>query len=70
MKKDSDVKYCKNKNCNKELPFDYKHKYCEACRNQHAQVFKNVGKGVCGVALTVATGAVVVLTRGKIDLRK
>ncbi len=70
MKKDPEIRFCKNKDCNKELPADYKYKYCEACRNQHIDILKKVGKGIGGVALTVATGAVVILTRGKIDLRK
>lgn len=35
-------KVCKNKKCMKPLPEGYKHKYCEACRNQHAQKVKMV----------------------------
>ena len=31
---DKEIKYCKNKDCNKPLPDGYKHKYCEACRNK------------------------------------
>ena len=42
MKNDSQVKVCKNKKCQKVLPAGYKHRYCEACRNQHAQTTKNV----------------------------
>ena len=30
-------KVCKNKKCLKPLPEGYKHKYCEACRNQQVQ---------------------------------
>ena len=49
---------CKNKNCRKPLPENYKHKYCEACRNEHANTAGNVGKGllsVAGIALTIVT---------------
>lgn len=37
MKNESDVRVCKNKKCQKVLPEGYKHRYCEACRNKHAQ---------------------------------
>lgn len=40
MNAKSDLRVCKNKNCQKILPEGYKHKYCEACRNQHAHVVK------------------------------
>ncbi len=70
MKNDSEVRVCKNKKCQKVLPTDYKHKYCEACRNQHAQNAKNVLKGIGTGVATVASVAVVVVTRGKINLKK
>lgn len=42
MKNESDVRVYKNKKCQKVLPEGYKHRYCEACRNKHAQTAKNV----------------------------
>ena len=45
-------KVCKNKNCLKPLPDGYKHKYCEACRNQQAQKVKNGLKAAAGIAGT------------------
>ncbi len=54
----------------KVLPAGYKHKYCEACRNQHAQTAKNVLKGIGAGAATVASVAVVIVTGGKINPKK
>lgn len=52
-------KVCKNKKCLKPLPKGYKHKYCEACRNQHAQKMKNslnvVEMAACLVVAIVTT---------------
>ena len=51
-------KRCKNKKCQKPLPEDYKYRYCEHCRNKHADTFKqirNVAGGLLVVALTVVT---------------
>lgn len=46
-------KICKK--CKKILPSDYKHHYCEACRNQHAQVVKSGFKYVlAGIGCVVA----------------
>ncbi|WP_022753106.1 hypothetical protein [Butyrivibrio fibrisolvens] len=63
MKSNSDIRVCKNKECQKILPPDYKHKYCEACRNKHAQMAKNAFKGIgagvagaAGIALVFVTG--------------
>ncbi len=56
---DKEIKYCKNKDCNKPLPDGYKHKYCEACRNKRVERFKNIGKGVgsvLGVAVLIISG--------------
>ena len=63
-------KLCKNKNCMKQLPDDYKYKYCEACRNQHVQKAKNSFKMVAGVAGTAACFVVSVATAGKIKIKK
>lgn len=57
---------CRNKKCMKPLPDGYKHKYCEACRNQQAQLVKNGLKA----AASVACLAVTVRTVGKIYLKK
>lgn len=54
----------------KPLPEDYKHKYCEACRNQQAQKVKNGFKAVAGVAGTVACVAVTIVTAGKVNPKK
>lgn len=55
-----EVRFCKNKECNKTLPERYKYKYCEACRNKHAGKLKGVVKGVggsfLGLGLIVLTG--------------
>lgn len=56
-----------NKECQKVLPAGYKHKYCEAYRNKHAETAKNVLKGLGAGAATVA---VVVVTGGKINPKK
>lgn len=70
MKDNSEVRICKNKKCQKILPDGYKHRYCEACRNQQAQKAKNALKAVGGGAATLASVAVVVLTSGKINPKK
>lgn len=46
MSKEAEIRVCKNKKCQKVLPAGYKHKYCEACRNKHAETAKNVLKGL------------------------
>lgn len=63
-------KVCKNKRCLKPLPEGYKYKYCEACRNQHAQKVKNRFKAAAGVAGTVACVAVTIVTAGKVNQKK
>lgn len=62
-------KLCKNKKCQKPLPEGYKHKYCEACRTQHAHNAKNAGKAVLGVVGVIGTTALAVLTKGKINTK-
>lgn len=57
---------CKNKKCLKPLPEGYKHKYCEACRNQQAQKVKNGFKAAASVAGTLACVVVTVVTAGKV----
>ncbi len=63
-------KICKNKNCMKPLPVGYKHKYCEACRNQQAQKMKSGLKTAASVVGTVACLAITIATSGKINLKK
>lgn len=61
-------KVCKK--CKKPLPEGYKHKKCEACRNGQVQGVKNGLKAAVGVAGTVASFAVVIATKGKINPKK
>lgn len=70
MNAKSNQRVCNNKNCQKILPEGYKHKYCEACRNQHAHVAKNVLKGIGAGAATALSVAVVVVTGGRINPKK
>ncbi len=70
MKSDFEVKVCKNKKCQKVLPVGYKHRYSEACRNKHAQTAKNVLKGIGAGTATVTSVAIVIVTGGKIKLKK
>ena len=67
MKNESGIRVCKNKKCQKLLPAGYKHKYCEACRNQHAQIAKNIMKGVAAGVGTAASIVVFAITHGKIN---
>ncbi len=70
MKDKDSIRKCKTRKCQKILPAGYKYKYCEACRIQHAQTVKKVFKGVGAGAATVAGFALVMVSGGKIDLRK
>lgn len=70
MSKEAEIRVCKNKKCQKVLPAGYKYKYCEACRNKHAETAKNVLKGLGAGAATVASVAIVVVTGGKINPKK
>lgn len=65
-----EARVCKNKNCQKILPIGYKHRYCEACRNQHVQKMKKGLKVIRNGAATVLSVAVVVVTSGKINSKK
>lgn len=70
MSREAEIRVCKNKKCQKKLPAGYKHKYCEACRIKQAETAKNVLKGLGAGAATVASVAIVVVTGGKINLKK
>lgn len=70
MKDNNEIRVCKNKKCQKVLPAGYKHRCCEACRNQHAQTAKNVLKGIGAGVGAVASVAVVIVTGGKINPKK
>lgn len=61
-------KICKK--CQKPLPEGYKHKYCEACRNQQVQTVKKSMKAAAGVVGAMACLAVTIGTAGKINLKK
>lgn len=65
-----EIKVCKNKKCLKPLPIGYKHKYCEACRNQQVQKVKKGLKTAAGIAGTAAGIAVTIVTTGKINPKK
>ena len=56
-------KVCKNKKCQKQLPENYKYKYCEACRNRQVDRLKKGGKTVVSFGLTIASIALI-LTNG------
>lgn len=58
------------KNCMRPLPAGYKHKYCEACRNQQVQKVKKGLKTVASVAGTAACFAITIVTAGKINPKK
>ena len=65
MKDQPKNKVCKNKNCQKPLPSDYKYKYCEACRNKRADKTKKVLKGIGAGAAAVGTVVLAIATKGK-----
>lgn len=49
---------CKNKKCQRILPEGYKYKYCEHCRNRHAdnwKQFRNVAAPICVAAIAFIT---------------
>lgn len=52
-------KVCKNKNCQKPLPENYKYKYCEACRNKKAGKIKKIGMPAVGIAAAAVLGVAV-----------
>lgn len=58
------------KKCQKPLSDGYKHKKCESCRNEQVQSVKNGLKAAVGVAGAVASFAIVVVTKGKINPKK
>ena len=70
MSNEAEIRICKNKKCQKVLPAGYKHKYCEACRNKHAETVKNVRQAIGDGTATVASAAVIVFTGGKINQKK
>ena len=70
MSNEAEIRICKNKKCQKVLPAGYKHKYCEACRNKHAETVKSALKTIGTGAATVASAAVIVFTGGKINQKK
>lgn len=72
MNTESDLKVCKckNKKCQKILPEGYKYKYCEACRNRHAQAAKNVLKGFGAGVGALGGFAVTMIFGGKINPKR
>lgn len=55
---------------NKPLPEGYKHKKCESCRNAQVQGVKNGLKAAVGVVGAVASFAIVIVTKGKVNPKK
>ena len=62
-----EIRYCKNRKCHKELPSGYKHKYCEACRNEQAHKVKSGLKGAGAATLAVLGVVVSIATKGKFN---
>ena len=62
-----EIKYCKNKKCQRPLPEGYNYKYCENCRNEHVKAVKNAGKAVASFTALVA---IRIATKGRINLKK
>lgn len=58
---------CRNKKCQKILPTDYKHRYCEACRNKQANTVKRF---LSAAGAAVLTGVGVLFTGGKINRKQ
>lgn len=61
-----ELRKCKNKKCQRPLPEEYKHKYCENCRNEQVKRIKDAGKAVAGVAVFALT----IVTKGRINPKK
>ena len=62
-----EMNMCKSKKCQRELPKDYKHIYCEHCRNKYAKRTKD---GIKAVGGAVGSLALLVLTKGKFGSKK
>lgn len=58
------------KKCKRSLPEASKPKLCENCRGKRAQSIKDAGKTALAVGGTVLSLALVVVTRGKINLKE
>ena len=63
MKNNSEARVCKNIKCQKVLPEGYKHRYCEACRNLHANNAKKALK--IGTAVVTSAFAIVLSWKKK-----
>lgn len=49
--KNKETRVCKNKKCQKPLPKDHKHRYCEACRNKRLDKIRDGKKVVQSLAV-------------------
>lgn len=58
------------KKCQRPLPDGYKYNKCDSCRIKQAQRIKDGLKATVGVAGTIASFALVVVTKGKINPKK
>ena len=62
MENIQEIRKCKNKKCQRLLPEGYKYRYCENCRNEHAEKVRDGIK--VGVGF-VASAALFVVSKGK-----
>lgn len=58
------------KKCGKELPKGYKHKYCEFCKNKHADKVRTGLKTAGGIALSALVIVGSIISGGKIKSGK
>lgn len=55
-------RFCKNKNCRKELPENYNKPYCQSCMNKQVKKAKLGIKGSLGLLVSLV---LVVISKGK-----
>ena len=58
------------KKCQRLLPDGYKYNYCEHCRDEQAEYFRDSCKSVLGIAVMIGGAALAVITKGKINPNK
>jgi hypothetical protein len=70
MESEQKTRVCRNKQCQKVLPPDYKYRYCEACRNKRAETTKKILKGAGAGIISVGGVVLSIITHGKIKPKK
>lgn len=65
MKRNNEIKLCKNKKCLKQLPKDYKYKCCEACRNKKTERNKTIAMGTATVVMAVPVAVLAIVKKFK-----